>query len=48
MRGLAFFLLFMPLVAVISAPIALVRGTWRSLVALWTILAYPFTRRRAA
>jgi len=47
-RGLAFFLLFMPLVAVISAPIALVRGTWRSLVALWTILAYPFTRRRAA
>ena len=48
LRGAAFIFLFIPLVAVISAPIALVRGTWRSLVALGTILAYPFTRRRPA
>lgn len=47
-RGTLFVLVFMPLVAVVSGPIALVGGTWRSLVAIGTILAYPFTRRRAA
>jgi hypothetical protein len=47
-RGTAFIFLFMPLVALASAPVALVRGTWRTLVMLGTIVAYPFTRRRAA
>ncbi|OJU26515.1 MAG: hypothetical protein BGN89_00205 [Alphaproteobacteria bacterium 64-6] len=47
-RGTIFLLMFMPLVAVVSTPVAFVRGTWRSLVAIGTILAYPFTRRRAA
>jgi hypothetical protein len=47
-RGTIFLLLFVPLVAVASAPIAFIRGTWRALVAIGTILAYPFTRRRAA
>ncbi len=47
-RGMIFLLLFMPLVAPASASIAFVRGTWRTLVAVGTILAYPFTRRRAA
>jgi hypothetical protein len=46
-RGTTFFLLFMPLMAPISAPIALIRGTWRSIAAIGTILAYPFTRRRS-
>ena len=47
-RGTIFLLMFLPLVAVVSTPVAFVRGTWRSLVAIGTILAYPFTRRRAA
>ncbi len=47
-RGAIFLLVFVPLVAVASAPAAFIRGTWRALVAVGTILAYPFTRRRAA
>ena len=47
-RGALFMLMFMPLVAVLSAPVSFVRGTWRTLVTVATILAYPFTRRRAA
>ena len=44
-RGAIFLLVFMPLVALVSAPIALIRGVWRSLVAIGAILASPFTRR---
>jgi hypothetical protein len=40
--------MFMPLVGPASAPFAFVRGVWRTLVAIGTILVYPFTRRRAA
>jgi hypothetical protein len=47
-RNVAFLLIFMPLVAVVSAPISFVLGTWRTLVAIGTVLAYPFTRGRAA
>lgn len=47
-RGTLFLLVFMPLVAVLSAPIGFIRGIWRALVTAATILAYPFTRRRAA
>jgi hypothetical protein len=47
-RGAVFALMFLPLVAVVSAPVAFVRGVWRTLVAIGSILAYPFTRRRAA
>lgn len=47
-RGTLFLLMFMPLVAVLSAPVSFVRGIWRTLVTVATILAYPFTRRRAA
>ncbi len=46
-RGVVFLLIFMPLVALLSAPVAFVRGIWRMLVTVGTILAYPFTRRRA-
>ena len=47
-RGAIFLLVFMPLVSLVSAPVSLLRGTWRALMALGVILAYPFTRRRAA
>jgi hypothetical protein len=47
-RGTIFLLAFMPLVGVVSAPIAFIRGASRALVSLGAILAYPFTRRRAA
>jgi hypothetical protein len=47
-RGALFLLVFMPLVALFSAPVSFVRGIWRTLVTAATILAYPFTRRRAA
>jgi hypothetical protein len=47
-RGALYLLVFMPLVAVVSAPVAMIRGTWRTLVTIASILAYPFTRRRAA
>jgi hypothetical protein len=47
-RGAIFLLMFMPLVGPVSAPLAFVRGVWRTLITIGTILAYPFTRRRAA
>jgi len=47
-RGTLFLLVFMPLVALVSAPVSFVRGIWRALLTVATILAYPFTRRRAA
>jgi len=47
-RGTIFLLVFMPLVAIASAPSAFARGTWRGLVAAASIVAYPFRRRRAA
>jgi hypothetical protein len=47
-RTVVFLLIFMPLVAVVSAPVSFVHGAWRTLVAIGTILTYPFTRRRAA
>ena len=47
-RGTIFLFMFMPLVGPVSAPLAFVRGVWRTLITIGTILAYPFTRRRAA
>ena len=47
-RGALFLLIFMPLVAVVSAPLAMIRGTWRILVTIASIFTYPFRRRRTA
>ncbi|MFN3743244.1 MAG: hypothetical protein ACK4TL_00935 [Hyphomicrobiaceae bacterium] len=47
-RTVVFLLIFMPLVAVVSAPVSFVLGAWRTVGAIGTILAYPFTCRRAA
>jgi hypothetical protein len=47
-RGTIFLLLFMPLVSVVSAPIAAVLSVWHMIQKLFAILTYPFRSRRAA
>lgn len=44
-RVLAFVLLFMPLVAAVSAPLSVLKGAWDMLAAMGAILAWPFRRR---
>lgn len=46
-RGTIFLLFFMPLVALISAPIAAVLSVWRMIQKFFAILTYPFRSRHA-
>ena len=48
LRQTTFVMIFMPLVALVSAPVALLRSVWQQLQALYTIVSRPFRRGRAA
>ena len=47
-RGTVFLLIFMPLVAALTAPIAFVQSAWRMMHVAFAVVAYPFRSRRAA
>ena len=47
-RNTVFLIIFMPLVAIVSAPVALIQSVWQQLQALFAIISRPFRRRRAA
>jgi hypothetical protein len=47
-RTTVFVMIFMPLVALVSAPTALLRSVWEQIQALSSIISRPFRRRRAA
>ena len=47
-RNAVFLIIFMPLVALVSAPVALIQSVWSQLQALYAIISKPFRRRRAA
>ena len=48
LRDSIFVMIFMPLVSLASAPVALLRSVWEQLQALFAIVSKPFTRSRAA
>ena len=47
-RTTVFVMIFMPLVALASAPIAMLKSVWEQFQALYAIISKPFRRRRAA
>jgi hypothetical protein len=48
LRQAVFVMIFMPLVAMLSAPAALVQSVWQQIQAVCAFVSKPFRRRRAA
>jgi hypothetical protein len=47
-RQAVFVMIFMPVVAIVSAPVALLQSVWQQVRALYAIISRPFRGRRAA
>jgi len=48
LRQAVFVMIFMPLVAMLSAPTALLQSVWQQIQAIYAFVSRPFRRRRAA